>query len=423
MTALVDAAYAAGLVAASPVLAWRAISGRARQRSDWPARLGRGPSLPTPKPSGRLLVHAVSVGEVNAARGLVERLCADHDVVLSAGTDTGFARARQLFGERIAVVRYPLDAGFAVERFLDRVRPSLVALVELEVWPNFMASCSRRGIAVAVVNGRLSERSFSRYRLVRPLLSRMFRDLRHVCAQTERYADRFVVMGVARDRVHVTGTMKWDTAQIADSVEGADELARALGIDRSRPLVVAGSTAPGEEALLHRSVPPGTQLLCAPRRPEWFDAAAADLPGCVRRSRTGGSAASDRFLLDTIGELRRAYALATVAVVGRSFGTLHGSDMMEPVALGKATLVGPRHGDFQDTADKLAAAGGLRVTDAPDLARELARLLSDPGAREEMARAGRVVIEREQGATVRNAATLTTLLQVRAAHGTLAVNG
>jgi len=409
MTALVDAAYAAGLVAASPVLAWRALRG-GKRRADWSARMGRGATLPPPKVGGRLLIHAVSVGEVNAARHLVESLARDHDVVLSASTDTGFARAMQLFGNRIAVVRYPLDAGFAVERFLDRVQPTLVALMELEAWPNFIASCRRRGIPVGVVNGRLSERSFSRYRLVRPLLASMFAALDFACVQTEAYADRFVAMGTARERVQVTGTMKWDTAQVADTVEGAEDLAIELGIDRNRPLVVAGSTAPGEEALLHVSVPSGVQLLCAPRRPEWFDAAAADMPGCVRRSLRTSSASSDRFLLDTIGELRKAYALATVVVVGRSFGELHGSDMMEPVALGKATLIGPRYGDFADTAEKLQAAGGLRVTSRTELARDLATLLADPRLREEMCASGRAVIAREQGATARHAALLAHLL-------------
>jgi 3-deoxy-D-manno-octulosonic-acid transferase len=217
-------------------------------------------------------------------------------------------------------------------------------------------------------------------------------------------------MGTSRDRVQVTGTMKWDTAQVADEVEGSEALVTALGIDRTRPLVVAGSTAPDEEALLHASVPAGTQLLCAPRRPEWFDLAAAAMPGCVRRSRPGGSPASDRFLLDTIGELRKAYALATVVVVGRSFGDLHGSDMMEPVALGKATVIGPRYGDFADTAEKLVSAGALRVSSRHEIARDLAAMLADAPLRQDMARAGRAVIAREQGATARHAALLSHLL-------------
>ena len=419
MGALVDAAYLIGMTAASPVWGWRMFS-RGKHRTDWAARLGQGGSLPPPGAGGRLLIHAVSVGEVNAARGLVETMAARGDVVLCVTTDTGFARAMQLFGQRIPVVRYPFDAGFAVRRFLDRVQPTAVALMELELWPNFMQACAARRIPVCVVNGRLSARSFKRYRLARAALRPMFAQVRHVAAQTQDYADRFVAMGVPADRVSVTGTMKWDTAQVADDVDGAKQLAADMGVDLSRPLVVAGSTAPGEEALLHGAMPEGVQLLCAPRKPEWFDAAAAALPGCARRSRGECGSASGRFLLDTIGELRKAYALATVVVVGRSFGTLHGSDMMEPVALGKATIIGPRHGDFQDTADKLVQAGGLRVTSASELVRDLSALLSDAPARAEMAAAGRAVIAREQGATARHAALLGEVLSSGGhSHGTI----
>jgi len=405
MGALVDAAYLIGMTAASPLWGWRMFS-RGKHRTDWAARLGQGAALPAPGADGRLLIHAVSVGEVNAARGLVESMAARGDVVLCVTTDTGFARAMQLFGQRIPVVRYPFDAGFAVQRFLDRVQPTAVALMELELWPNFMQSCTTRHIPVCVVNGRLSARSFKRYRLARAVLRPMFAQVQQVAAQTQDYADRFVAMGVPADRVCVTGTMKWDTAQVADAVDGAEQLASDMGIDRSRPLVVAGSTAPGEEALLQSAVPEGVQLLCAPRKPEWFDAAAAALPGCARRSRGECGSQTGRFLLDTIGELRKAYALATVVVVGRSFGTLHGSDMMEPVALGKATVIGPRHGDFQDTADKLVQAGGLRVTSASELVRDLSALLNDAATRGEMVAAGRAVIAREQGATARHAALL-----------------
>ena len=419
MGALVDAAYLIGMTAASPLWGWRMFS-RGKHRTDWAARLGQGAALPAPGAGGRLLIHAVSVGEVNAARGLVESMAARGDVVLCVTTDTGFARAMQLFGQRIPVVRYPFDAGFAVQRFLDRVQPTAVALMELELWPNFMQSCTTRHIPVCVVNGRLSARSFKRYRLARGVLHPMFAQVHQVAAQTQDYADRFVAMGVPADRVCVTGTMKWDTAQVADAVDGAEQLASDMGIDRSRPLVVAGSTAPGEEALLQSAVPEGVQLLCAPRKPEWFDAAAAALPGCARRSRGECGSQTGRFLLDTIGELRKAYALATVVVVGRSFGTLHGSDMMEPVALGKATVIGPRHGDFQDTADKLVQAGGLRVTSASELVRDLSALLNDAATRGEMVAAGRAVIAREQGATARHAALLGKVLSSAGhLHGTI----
>jgi 3-deoxy-D-manno-octulosonic-acid transferase len=221
-------------------------------------------------------------------------------------------------------------------------------------------------------------------------------------------------MGVDPTRVKVTGTMKWDSAA-SGGVQGADALATALGIDRSKPLIVAGSTAPGEEAMLHAACPPGVQLLCAPRKPEWFAQAAAAMPACVRRSerREGRSdaPASGRFLLDTIGELRAAYSLADVVVIGRSFGVLHGSDMMEPAALGKPVVVGPRVGDFQSTADALLAGDAMVQVNAAGLADAIRALLADPARREQLAENARAVIAREQGATARNAAYIRAVLQ------------
>ena len=447
MQALTDVAYCVAAIFTSPLWLWW-LFGTGQQRTDWRARFGFGAQLPpvrskpsvhtsadnTPQSShtnvqrGRILVHAVSMGEVNAARYLVERLSKHCEVVLSATTDTGFARALAVAPAGVSVVRYPLDMNMAVERFLNRVQPDLVALVELEAWPNFIRACGERGIPIAVVNGRISDRGFRRYKLARWFLKPLFKRFRFVSAQTQIYADRFVHMGVPTERVHVGGTMKWDAANIApivaaaqqrafeDAQQVANDLARELGIDRTRPLVVAGSTAEGEEALLHACVPEGVQLLCAPRKPARFDAAAIDLPDCVRRTHRPigsgeGQRGSDRFLLDTMGELKKAYALATVVVVGRSFGDLHGSDMMEPVALGKATIIGPRYGDFADTAEKLIEAGGLVCVTREALPRVLQELIADAATRERMIDAALGVIRREQGATMRNEMLLRELLQ------------
>ena len=430
MRAFTDAAYFVAALLTSPLWLWWLFR-TGQQRTDWRARFGFGVDLPTTNAGaktatqtatqtstrGRILVHAVSMGEVNAARLLVEQLCQHCEVVLSATTDTGYARALAVAPAGVSVVRYPLDINMAVDRFLNRVRPDLVALVELEAWPNFIRACGARAIPIAVVNGRISDRGFRRYKLARWFLKPLFARFRFVSAQTQIYADRFVAMGVPTHRVHVGGTMKWDAAQTVNSSgDLANDLARELGIDPTRPLVVAGSTADGEEALLHRCVPNGVQLLCAPRKPARFHAAALDMPGCVRRTHrpigsADGQRGSDRFLLDTMGELKKAYALATVVVVGRSFGDLHGSDMMEPVALGKATIIGPRYGDFADTAEKLIDAGGLLCVTREALPRVLQELIVDAAARERMIDAALGVIRREQGATTRNEMLLRELLQ------------
>jgi 3-deoxy-D-manno-octulosonic-acid transferase len=365
MAWLIDIVYLVFAVVSSPVWLVRMIR-TGKIRTDWAGRFGRAEPLPPP-PQTRILVHAVSVGEVNAARKLLARLVApplEAEIVVCSTTNTGCARAEALFGGTHYLARYPLDFSFAVNRFLRAIQPDVIVLIELEIWP-----------------------------------------------KNEPYARRFRRVGVPAERVHVTGTMKWDTAEIADAVEGADALAEAMGIDRSRPLVVAGSTAPGEHELLVEAVPDGVQLLCAPRKPEWFDQSAAAMPGCARRSRGDRGSTTGRFLLDTIGELRAAYALADVVVVGRSFGNLHGSDMMEPVALGAATVVGPAVADFQDTVDALLAGDGLIQTDRHHLAGVIRDLLDDPERRRVLAANARRVIRAQQGATERNAALIRTLIQ------------
>ncbi|MHC4218408.1 MAG: 3-deoxy-D-manno-octulosonic acid transferase [Planctomycetota bacterium] len=412
MARLTDLVYLIFAVISSPVWLVRMIR-TGKIRTDWAGRFGRTEPLPPPQ-RPRILVNAVSVGEVNAARELIDRLAApplEAEIVVAPTTNTGWARADSLFGGTHRVVRYPLDFSFAVNRFLRAIQPSVTVLVELEVWPNFVRSAARRGTPVCVVNGRLTERSAKGYRRLDALVRPTFGRLTLVAAQNEAYAGRFRELGTPSDHVLVTGTMKWDTAEIADRVEGADALAEAMGIDRNRPLVVGGSTAPGEHELLVEAVGDGVQLLCAPRKPEWFDQAAAAMPGCARRSRQDHGSRADRFLLDTIGELRAAYALADVVVIGRSFGNLHGSDMMEAVALGAATIVGPAVADFQDTVDALVAGDGLVQTDRENLASAIRQLLDDPDRRRELAGNAGQVIRAQQGATDRNADLIRALIE------------
>ncbi|MBS0189206.1 MAG: hypothetical protein JSS51_14160 [Planctomycetes bacterium] len=410
---VLDLLYITGGAVASPWLL-------RKQRAGWKERFGHVGQV-APKTRPRLMLHAVSVGEVNALRHLLPLLRENggaFEIVISVGTDTGLARARELFSSHAIVVRYPIDLSSSVRRFLEAVQPDVVGLVELEVWPNFIRACERRGVPVAVINGRLSERSFRGYRKLKSVLGPTFRRLAFVAAQDEDYAARFVAMGVDPARVRVSGTMKWDAAAVPanpnDPLPGAAELAANLGIDPSRPLVVAGSTGPNEEALLHAACPPDVQLLCAPRKPERFDQAAAALPGCVRRSRTkNGETAqpsSRRFLLDTIGELRLAYSLADVVVVGRSFFDLFGSDPIEPAALGKCVLMGPRVSDFARTVEALEQRGGIRLVPRNELAGALRAVLGDELVRARMAAAARQTVLDNKGASARNAQMLLDLL-------------
>ncbi len=469
-----DIFYLMAALLASPVLAARLL-GTGKWRTDWRSRFGHVGVLDGPaSPMGRLdgaparphpptvLVHGVSVGEVAATRQLVDRLAARARVVVSSTTDTGVARARSLYGAHHPVVRYPLDLSWMVRRFLDAVRPDVVALTELEVWPNFVTECARRGIPVCVVNGRLSASSHRGYRRARGWVRPIFRQLAAVGAQNAAYARRFADLGVPRDRVRVTDTMKWDTSghpapgppataapatglptaealatdsaattppaaeavatkSAATTSPAAEALAATLGLDRTRPLIVAGSTGSGEEAELIATRPPGVQLLLVPRKPERFDAVAALHPGIRRRSDARSASRdpedtavtdlptpTDLFLLDTMGELELAYTLADVAIVGRSFVPMGGSDPIPPVAAGCATIIGPHHENFADVVSALRAGGGITVTHAPMEA--ATRLQADEDARRQMARDGQRVIEEHRGASARTADLVLALL-------------
>ncbi len=381
-----------------------------RERSGRVDAPGRGGSNP------RVLVHGVSVGEQVALRSLVEALAESElrpEVVVSATTNSGVEVARRTHAGRHEVVRYPLDFTWMTSRFLDAVRPQLVVLAELELWPSFLAACSRMRIPVVVVNGRLSGRSWRGYRRWRRCARRMMRSLAQVQAQSELYRDRFVELGVPAERVLVAPSLKWDAGSAAPAdCEAARSIAAALGIDRSRPLVVAGSTGPGEEEALVKTLPEGCQLLLAPRRPERWEEVARLAPKMPRRSATVGGAepgAGARvFLLDTIGELAAAYHLADAAFVGRSLVPMGASNPLEPIAAGVPAIVGPHYENFAEIVDELVAAGGVAVSDDP--MEVAARWIQQPDAAAAVASRGRSVLERNRGVSRRAAAHILELL-------------
>lgn len=411
-----DLLYAGAALLAGPVWGLNLLR-TGKWRTDWRGRFGKRAALPSDsRPT--VLIHGVSVGEINATRQLVERLASEDAppvrLVISATTNTGIELARRLYEPDHAVVRFPFDFSWMVRRFLDAIRPELILLVELEVWPNLAQECRRRGIPVCVINGRLSDSSYRNYRFARRVVRPIFGTLAAAAAQTEAYAERFIDLGVPADRVTVTDNMKWDTVRIAETVRGADELMLAMGIDRSKPLVVAGSTGPGEEEILLATRPPRVQLLLVPRKPERFEAVARQVDGIVRRTEhpDGTRRAVDGaelFLLDTMGELAKAYSLADVAVVGRSFAARGGSDPIEPIALGKPTIIGPHHKNFADVVAAFQEAGGIIVSDAPMAA--ATELLSAPERARQMAERGREVIRGRQGATARHAELVYRLLK------------
>lgn len=435
MLNLYDILYGAGLAVSAPF--WLA-KGSARRKvfKAIGQRMGHV-TVGAEGNSPTVMIHAVSLGEINATPALVRGLAAarsDLRFVISTTTDTGYSRAQELFGSdtRVSLIRYPLDFTAAVRRVLDGFRPTVVVLMELEVWPNFVLQCERRGIPVVLVNGRLTAGSFRNYRLGGPLVRRMFSRLSTVCAQDQVYAERFIALGAPRDRVQTTGTMKFDTAEIADSIPGADELAAAVGLRRGPEIVwVCGSTGPGEEALLlgvYRDLlkaHPTLRLVLVPRKPERFDEVAGLIRasgfGIVRRSEAmngmlksqiSNSTSDNPVILgDTMGELRKFYSLADVVFVGRTLVDLgsrqHGSDMIEPAGLAKPTIVGPFTGNFAEVMNQFRASNAIReITTAEELANTLMTLLSDQAAAREMGSRAQNVVRTSQGATVRHVALI-----------------
>jgi 3-deoxy-D-manno-octulosonic-acid transferase len=427
-----DIAYSVGLAASAPFWLIKP-SARRKVLKAFRERMGNEPA-PAAGEGPMVLIHAVSLGEINATRTMIRTLSEaipKARFVVSTTTDTGYTRGRELYGNdaRISLIRFPLDFSLAVNRVLDAARPDIAVLMELEVWPNFMLQCQRRRIPVVLVNGRLTPGSFRNYRLGGPLVKRIFRRLAAVCAQEQAYAERFVALGAPRDRVRVTGTMKFDTAQIAGRIDGADELAAAVGLRPGHePILVCGSTGPGEEEILLQvygellELRPSLRLVLVPRKPERFNEVAELIresgAEMVRRSWTlkpdftlqianRKSQIPPVVLGDTMGELRKFYSLADVVFVGRTLVDLgsrqHGSDMIEPAALAKPTIVGHYTGNFAEVMNQFRAADAMReVATGDELRLAIEALLRDRHEAGAMASRAQDVVRREQGATDRN---------------------
>jgi 3-deoxy-D-manno-octulosonic-acid transferase len=416
MRFLVDIMYLLALVGTSPVWVYRMLrhgryrSGPAeRLLGSVPVRYGRQPII---------WIHGVSLGEVNAARMLVAELhrqLPDYQVVISSTTDTGMTAARKLFTPDHWVFQWPIDFSWAVGRALNRLRPSLVVLMEGEAWPNFLSACKRRKIPAAIVNGRLgATKGYPRYKKMGPLARSLFGKLTAVGAQTEEYAEMFRSLGVPAEGACVTGMLKYDTAELDRPEADKATLASALGLYSDSRLVVAGGTGDGEEAqlLTHwpaiRAAHPNARLAIVPRKPERFDEVARLIAKAgftvLRRSDATPEMThnADAIILgDTMGELKTFYALAEVVFVGRSLASMGGSDMIEAAALGKPTAFGPHTYNFPQ-ADDLVAHGCVRVADVSELASVLSGWLADPTSASVAGKNAQEYVISQQGATKRN---------------------
>lgn len=406
MGLLLDLGYFAAGVLASPFLLFKLATDR-RYRHHLGERFGRV----TPVEGKPLWIHAASVGEVNLAKPIVARLKKSRPglkIHVSVNTLAGRENAVKAFPEA-SVSYFPLDFGGSVKRALRRIRPAGVVLIELEVWPNFVRRCAAEGVPVVVVNGRMSGRSFGRYRTWGWFFRPIFRALAAVGVQDETYGERLKAMGA---EPVVTGNLKYDASIGFDAAIEEKAWREQLGLGEA-PVVVGGSTHDPEERILCeafkklRKGVPGARLVLAPRHLERLGEVqkaveAAELTCYKKTQLSPGGTPDGVLLLDTVGELSRVYSAATAVFIGGTFCARGGQNMLEPAALGKPVVSGPSLSNFEEIARTLVAAGGMRVIDNPvDLAGALTELLKDParareiGARSvDAVKAGRGAIDR-----------------------------
>jgi 3-deoxy-D-manno-octulosonic-acid transferase len=422
---VLDALYLGVLSALSPWLAYRALR-TGRYRRGLGAKLfGLSHRLSS---SGRpVWFHGVSVGEIHLLREVIatfRRLHPDQPCVVSTTTDAGHDEARRCFPD-LAVFPYPLDFSWAVDRTLRQVDPALIVLAEGELWPNFLLAARRRGVPVAVINGRMSPRSGARYRRLRWLTGPLFDCISLYAAQTQEYAGAVRSLGAAADRVHVTGSVKYDGCTSDRRNPRTEELRQLLDVKADDLVWVAGSTmAPEEEIVIGvyqraREAHPNLRLFLAPRQRDRFNEAAEVLrrAGVPFVRRTGLTAPiADRImvvLVDTIGELGALWGLADVAFVGGSLdGRRGGQNMIEPAAYGAAVVFGPHVWNFKEPAARLIEHGAARqVKDAGEFELAVHRLLADAKERARMGAAARAFVQKQQGATETTVQLLGGLLE------------
>lgn len=373
----------------------------------------------------RIWIHAVSVGETQAAVPLVQSLrerYPEQRLLITTTTPTGSARVRALFGDQVEHVYLPYDLPGAVRRFLAASRPSIALIMETELWPNLFRACARRGVPVLVMNARLSERSFRGYRRFASLSRSTLADVTLLGVQGERDARRFMALGAVPERVSICGSIKFDLHLPASLREQAQVLRRSFGVER--PVWVAASTHEGEDeevlAAFRRirtaDAHPHALLVLVPRHPERF-AAVANLcrsQGHSLVERSGGapcSADTDIYLGDTMGELPLLMAAADVVFMGGSLVKTGGHNMLEAAALGLPVVFGPHVFNFEEIAERLLEAGAARqVRDADGLADTVIEWLADANARHETGERGMRFVEENRGARERMLALIEPLL-------------
>ncbi len=416
MHALYTIVYSLGFVLLSPVFLYKMWK-RGKYRENFFQRFGRySPEIRhrlADKKARRCWMQAVSVGEVNLALLLIPALkqrLPDVRVILTTTTSTGYALARERLPAGVELLYFPQDFPWTVRRAYDLIQPDFVVLMESEVWPNHIWTGARRGEPMFLVNARMSPRSVCRLRWVSFVFRHVFDKLMLVCAQSQEDAGNFRAVGARR--VELTGNMKYDASLPHHSPRPIDpvQILKEIGVAPGRPVVVAGSTHPGEEEILFdicaalRAKFPGIFLVLVPRHvertAEIVELARRKQVSLVLRTEPGRA---DCLLVNTTGELKWFYEIATVIFVGKSLVGEGGQNIVEAAASGHPVVFGPNMQNFKAIAAEFVAAGaGVQVPDAAGLRRELEDLLQNAARREQIGAAARAVIKHNAGATERN---------------------
>ena len=378
-------------------------------------------------------VHAVSVGEVLAARPLISELRRQYPklrLFLSTTTRTGQQLARRNVADVDAVFYFPFDWTFTARRTLNVVKPRLFVMMETELWPNLLRECRERGVKTVLVNGRISYRSFPRYRLVKPFFRRVLADVDRFCVQGEEMARRLTQLGADPGRITVTGSLKFDSLDVIPTPgRGPERVLRFFRMPPNRPVLVAGSTLKGEEESVIRAFNRlrGTGvaplLILAARQPERFSEVERlcrhEGLTTIRRTELPIDAEprADAVILDTIGELAQLYQVATVVFVGGSLVAAGGHNILEPAIYGKPIVFGPHMENFAEIAEEFLANGAaIQVPSDRELDEAIVSLVSDPVQRARLGAAARALVEANRGAKEKTLAVITALLPPQERH-------
>ncbi|MGH9257533.1 MAG: 3-deoxy-D-manno-octulosonic acid transferase [Vicinamibacterales bacterium] len=412
------------LVALSPYFLYQALRHK-KYVGSLQQRLGYLPVSLNLDGDESIWVHAVSVGEVLAARALIAELRQRYPrlrLFLSTTTRAGHELARRTVGEVDDVFYFPFDWAFSARRTLDIVRPRLFVMIETEIWPNLLRECRRRGVRTVLVNGRISYRSFPRYRLIRPFFRRVLEDIDRFCLQGDEAARRLVELGANPQRVTVTGSLKFDALDVVPPGRGRARVLRFLRVSPGRPVLVAGSTLKGEEVPVIRAFNRlrargnSPLLVIAPRHPERF----ADVErlcrqeglSTIRRTELPIDAEprADAVVLDTIGELAEVYQIATVVFVGGSLVPAGGHNILEPALYGKPIVFGPFMQNFSEISEAfLANDAAIQVRSDRELDEAIIGLMGDPVRRARLGAGARALIDASRGAKDKTMAAITAL--------------